>query len=376
MKIKYVLPKLLSLWDAGPIRGKRKAVLLIGKPGIGKTTVAEEFAKKLAKKLGRTYVNYRNDIAEEIIANRDKYLPLIDFRLTEIEPTDITGMLKEKNGYSRYIPFLWSIVASTGPSVLLLDEFLNIQRLDVKSVSYKLVHDRKAGWTTFHPDTFIIATGNLPEESSVSGELPPPLLDRFIKIEVDGANPDEWAKWMDKTFGDGWSKSVYAFLKRFETEHYINKTPSEPETLEQFPTQRSWTDLAVLESRGVVDDHLIKGLVGQEIGVRYSAWKRVKVDVNELINHPEKWNDLNFDSKYMATLMLASYIAKRMKKGKMGQVFPLIDVMARDSIEFVVITFTSIPKKKRISFAMKLFEYNREYGDKLMEILELKNSIL
>ena len=72
---------------------------------------------------------------------------------------------------------------------------------------------------------------------------------------------------MRRKFGDEWDIRTYAFLKRFESEGYLIKMPSEPETLEAFPTPRAWTTLSVLLYRKVNSDDLINGLVGSEVGM-------------------------------------------------------------------------------------------------------------
>ena len=106
------------------------------------------------------------------------------------------------------------------------------------AITPQLVLDKIAGFTAFHPDTLIIAAGNRPEDASIVRLIHNPLLNRFKVIRVTGATVDGWMHWMQARYGDNWDKRTYAFLKRFESEGYILKTPPEPEGLENFPTPR------------------------------------------------------------------------------------------------------------------------------------------
>ena len=239
MRISQLGKKLQEIYEAGAISSKgRASVLLLGPPGIGKSTGVQEFSEYMAKKLDKEFIDYSDDVADKILDSPDKYFVFNDFRLTEIEPSDLAGIPFRDNGAVKFAPLLWARCMSKVAGVLTLDEITNINRADMISASYKLVFDHKAGYTKFGNDVFIIACGNRPEHASVANMLPVPLIGRLIVLSVEAPKIDEWYSWMDSKYHDEWDKKCYAFLKRFEDEYYLLKLPRENETLEAHPEPR------------------------------------------------------------------------------------------------------------------------------------------
>jgi len=374
MNVSKLEDYLLRLYKAGAINHSRQAVLLLGPPGIGKSMTCWSLAKRIAKSLNKEFIDYNDDEAPNILAEPERYFVFVDFRLTECEPSDLLGIPRDVDGSSRYLPLLWARCLSKSAGLLLLDELTNVQRPDVITAAYKLIFDRKAGFVKFHEDVFIVACGNRPEHSAVATMLPTPLISRLNVIDVDPPSVDDWAEWMTKTYGDGWDKRCYAFLKRFEDENYLIKVPRATETLDPYPVPRTWTSLATLMAKGVQDKETIRGLVGYEVGTKFDAFLKVRVDINELINNPEVFHELEFDAKYMVSVMLASWISQHIKNT--AKVFPLIDEMSKEKREFLVLTCMSISRNNLVQFLRQLFTYNPMYKDVLSEIaIGLKEEI-
>ena len=83
MRIGELKQKLIKIYRAGMIERYRPAVLILGKPGIGKSYTVYEMAKELARMMNREFIDYSDDVAETILANPEKYFVFVDFRLTE-----------------------------------------------------------------------------------------------------------------------------------------------------------------------------------------------------------------------------------------------------------------------------------------------------
>ena len=362
--------------DSGPAEAGwagRKSVLVLGPPGVGKSLTAYSLGRRIAKTLGKTFIDYSDDVAERILSEPDKYFVFVDLRLTECEPSDLIGIPRTVDGATAYHPLLWAKCLSKCAGLLFLDEITNIQRPDVISASYKLLYDRKAGFTKFHPDVFVIAAGNTPEHSSVANLLPVPLIDRTIVVEIDPPRVRTWAKWMNKTYGEAWDRRVLAFLLRFEDEHYILKTPRVNETLENYPTPRSWTDVALLLHAGLNSDELFIGTLGKEVGQKFKAFLKVRVDLEELMSNPELFKLLDLDARYMTCVMLGNWLSKNIKKAK--KAFPLIDAMAEVSRDLLVLTVMSM-RRNLAKFFRMLFAYNKKYSLALNKVfLELRKEI-
>ncbi len=265
---------------------------------------------------------------------------------------------------------------SRAAGILFLDEITNISRPDVKSVTYKLLLDRKVGYIKFHPDVLVVAAGNPAEFSAIAEGFTAPQANRMIIMHLKQPTVDSWAAWNDKTFGaDGWDKVTYGFLKAFEADNYLLQVPRDPEVEHNFPSPRSWSILSTLLKRGIREYEVIEGLLGPEVAGKFRAFMSINVDIEELIREPEKWKDLvKLDAKYMACLMLANWIEKHRKD--IEKAFPLIDRMTGERHEYLVFTAKVLSSRVRVEFLQRLFRYNSNYQRILSDIaIVLKQKI-
>jgi len=268
------LPQLLSYMY---INGNYKpSILILGPPGIGKSDIIRQIAQEIAKSNKKTLIDYKDFIIKypdltPVIKEREDYRLLKkeipdtephnyfifhDMRLTEIEPADLLGIphvtqTGTRPMYSSYVPLGWAKIFSLYPGLLFLDELTNVRRDDVLAAAYKLLLDRAAGETRFHDGVIIIAAGNPPEYSAIARELPAPLINRMMVINVLPPTVDEWRDFMERVEREhkrGWYKRVYAFLKLKEIEGlastYFLPPPSIASTLEPYPSPRSWSNAA------------------------------------------------------------------------------------------------------------------------------------
>lgn len=220
----------------------------------------------------------------------------------------------------------------------------------------------------------VVAAGNRPEHSAVANLLPTPLVSRMIIVNVDTPTTDEWAEWMNETFQEKWDKRSYAFLKRFEGEGYLLKVPNKTETLDPYPTPRTWSTLSCLMDNGIKDDETIVGLVGYEVGQKFEAFLKVNVSLEEVLKSPSIFSNLTVDGKYMISIMLSTWIAKHIKD--ISNSLPLIDTMVEDSREFLILTCMGMHKSILINFLRNLFISRSNYKDMLAEIvISLKEEI-
>lgn len=353
------------------------SVLLLGPPGIGKSTAVLETAKEIAANSGKKFIDYDDSAAREILKDPEDYFLYVDFNLNDTEPSDLTGIPKETEIGMSYQPFLWARCLSKASGILFLDEFTNVQRLDVITASYKIVLDHRAGFTKFSDKVMVVAAGNSPEESSVANLLPSPLVGRFIVYKVELPTLEGWADWMDRNF-ENWDKRVLAYLMNFPDEFL--KPPPESETLTNFPAPRSWTKVArlILEiPQGFLKETII-GFLGPETGEKFSAFLEMRVpQIEELLRRPQIFKELDLEGKYLASVFLGSYLQKTMQesikeslkkdekieeaipliraiaKEKTEKVMPLIRVMMEEQKDFVVLSVISAGNRKQeISLAL------------------------
>ena len=331
----------------------RTTLMLWGKPGAGKTTGVNEAGERIAKTLGRKFVVYDDSVAEEILKNPDTYFVLHSLPEIEHEPVDFTGALRidQELGCAKFWPFLWMKVLQRCPGILFLDDHTNHPRDDIRSVAMKITNERRTGYQTLHDGVAIIAASNNPEYSVMARGLSWPEINRCAnEREVLEPTPDEWAAWMDEKYGERWDKRHYIFYKRFESENYLLKLPSEPEVTDNFPTPRSCTRCAVLSHYGMFSPEMF---LGAEIGQKLRAFLAISVDIEELVADPAKWDGLNIDSKYMAISMLASWLGQQ-KKDEYKRASELIDTMVETSKEYFALLCRSTKRSVLTNLLLRL----------------------
>jgi len=92
MRIDKLEPLLYKLYNAGKVNRHRKSILILGPPGTGKSLTVYRLAQRIAKNLGKKFVDYNDDLAQEILANPEEYFVYVDFLLNQCEPSDLIGI--------------------------------------------------------------------------------------------------------------------------------------------------------------------------------------------------------------------------------------------------------------------------------------------
>ena len=295
-------------------KGHRESILLLGPAGVGKSVMVKELAEELAEEQNREFIDYSDDVLDEILRNPDKYFVYCDIRLTEVEPADLIGIPREHNGYVTYRPLGWGRALSVCPGILFLDEITNVQRLDVQAAMYKLLLDRKVGFVKLHKDVLVVAAGNRPEDSALAVPLPAPAINRVLKLTIRPPKLEEWMEWMYRKYGNDWDQRVLGFLKKF-SQYFLQKP--EAETLDQFATPRKWTNLALISHKIPMDvlEAIVEGEVGKEAATHFMAFIKINIpELEEIIRHPEIYLKLDSEQRYFVIVQMSSFLMSEMRK--------------------------------------------------------------
>ena len=357
------------------LKGNRRSIILLGQPGIGKSETVRQLAQDLAQELNKEFIEIvDNDEAIKVLKEPEKYFVLIDIRLTQIEPVDLTGIPKDLDGEVTYKPFLWMKVLSKTAGILFLDEITNVQRPDMIAAMYQILLERKTNAIKFNDNVLVIAAGNTPEMSSIANALPAPLLNRVRVFYIRAPSIDEWKEYMNAQYGESWDKRVYSFLKR-RPELFIKI--SENETLEPYPTPRSWTMLAEVSKYFNCEDlkDIAIATVGVQAGSEFAIFASMKVpSIEELIKNPEIFDKLEIDQKYLVATQLADRLA---------QIADMYwnEIEQKSGIEIrtqtkIVIPMTCKYKGKVINELKTLYPLIKKIFEKDKEILVLVMSML
>ena len=189
--------------------GHHTPVMLWGPPGVGKSQMVAQIAARHS-------------------------VPVIDIRLSQMEPSDLRGIPFRANGNVVWaIPALLPNTERHGAEgILFLDE-INAAPPAVSAAAYQLILDRRLGEYQVPEHWAIFAAGNRQGDRGVTYTMPAPLANRFSHFEVD-TNLDDWVLW---AYRNGIDERIIAFL-RFRPELLFDFDPAHNPVA--FPSPRSW----------------------------------------------------------------------------------------------------------------------------------------
>src|SRR5574343_848616 len=205
-------------------RHSRKSLMIWGAPGIGKSQITQQYADELFPTRSKSQ-NILQQLELEaahpelpttdadVEAFKAKLLDqdtnLVDFRLSQVEPTDLRGIpvpvtfFVDKNNNVHLHPTqdeisslnlevrtqtVWAPPAMMNlpadwKGVLFLDEVNGAMPI-VQAAAYQLFLDRCIGELKIPDGAFIVAAGNRDGDGGVTFELATPLRDRMVHVEL------------------------------------------------------------------------------------------------------------------------------------------------------------------------------------------------
>lgn len=181
------------------------SVLILGHPGVGKSTMARELAQEFN-------------------------LPLIEIRLAHVDPSELVGVQMPDKDTRKLVWYVPEWVPVDKPAFVFLDEInAGVTKLH-QAAAYQIVLDRRAGAATFHPETKIMAAGNLEEDNAIVTPLSQALNNRFVHFQLE-PEVETWLEWAAKA---GISPLTRAFIHFRGLQALYNNTGEAA-----FPTPRS-----------------------------------------------------------------------------------------------------------------------------------------
>jgi hypothetical protein len=181
-----------------------RPVFIWGAPGIGKSSLVEQFANELG-------------------------LSCVSLLGSQLAPEDIIGVPQIINGKSTFCPP--RIIAQEKPYCLFLDE-LNACSQEVQKSFYSLIHDRRIGEYFLPEGSIVIGAGNRAQDNAIVKPMSSALINRMFHVELI-ASPRDWLEWAG-------ANGIHQYVLE-----YIGLRPDHlwrqpPKTEEPFSTPRSW----------------------------------------------------------------------------------------------------------------------------------------
>ncbi len=164
---------------------RRRATMLWGSRGVGKSSVVRQVAQHHG-------------------------VPLVDLRLTTIEPVDIRGAIyaDDTQGRTVWFPPEFLPDATRPEGILFLDELTAAdQRLQISA--YSLILDRRVGNYVLPDGWQVVAAGNAAWHGAVSHDMGTALADRMFHFNVQTAVD----AFLDYALAHDLAPEIMAFLK-------------------------------------------------------------------------------------------------------------------------------------------------------------------
>jgi MoxR-like ATPase len=133
------------------------STMIWGAPGIGKSSIVSQLAI-------------------------EHQLQFIDIRLSQLAPTDLRGLPVAEDGKSKWFPP--EFLPQSGKGILFLDE-INMAPPAMQGMAQQLILDRRVGSYTVPDGWFIWAAGNRKEDRAGVFDMPAPLGNRFLHLQVE-----------------------------------------------------------------------------------------------------------------------------------------------------------------------------------------------
>lgn len=319
--------------------------IFIGAPGIGKTEELRRYAEKVAKEKGRKFVDLRVEKDIDDVEHNYYYLRII---APHVFPEDLSIPNKTENGIILTSPKIIDILTrENAEGLVFIDEINNVQRSDQRVIFYALIQEGEIGWgTRLNDKIVIVAAGNTPEWSSDAVSLPNPLINRMVKITVEPPSIRSWVNYMD-THHPTYDRRTAAFLSSFPA--YFIKRPEE-EDLANFPTPRSWTNLAVRLNKEMDKEliySIVEGTIGSEASTYFLEFIKTQIpSFEDIIANPLLFKRLNISQQ----MMLIYEMAQRYTEFKEMGGEKVIDEWRNSNRDSILLLVSLVPKSKRVEY--------------------------
>ena len=181
------------------------SVMMWGAPGIGKSSIVQQLSGEFD-------------------------MGLKDVRLSQLAPSDLRGLPvpDQEERLSRWYPP--EFLPRSGAGILFLDE-LNMAPPTMQGIAQQLILDREVGSYSVPEGWYIWAAGNRKEDRASVFEMPSPVANRFIHLQVE----PEYEAFQSYALEAQLHEQVQAFLA-FRPELLFSMNSDAP----AWPSPRSW----------------------------------------------------------------------------------------------------------------------------------------
>jgi hypothetical protein len=269
--------------------------VLLGPPGIGKTSVVHAVAQRLER-------------------------PLQVLTPSIMEPTDFLGFPRpHPEGYLEFLPAKWALELPAN-AILFFDELTTAPPM-VQNALLRVTLERVIGEYRLPPGVAIIAAGNPAEHTATHFQVSLALQNRFAYLFLK-PSVEDFAVHFPALWGSGpvcaWRQMIASFIA--ENGRFLHLMPADSAKTQSWawPSPRSWEFAARLlaATQGRRD---IASCVGTESANAFVAWRsKRRAPSAEQLLAGAAWPNLPSDVLYGA-INIADYVTEQSRLGKLTQ---------------------------------------------------------
>lgn len=276
-------------------------------------------------------------------------MELIDFRLSQADPTDLLGFptLNEDRSRSHYAPPSTfplkedSIPVGKNGWLLFFDE-LPSAPMSVQAASYKIILDRMIGEHHLHPNVYIVAAGNLSTDKAIVNRMSTAMQSRMVHLELE-VSLDAFMNWGNINKVD---YRILSFLK-FKPELLYNFNPNHSDNT--FACSRTWFFLhKIIHKWETISSSklpVIAGTVGEGAAYEFFAFIEIMESLPSIEKILANPNSIEISNDPSILYAITGLIAHHAKETNIEKLMVMIE---RLSIEFQIICLQDVIKHNSV----------------------------
>ena len=329
-------------------KGSKISLLIKGAIGIGKSTLIREVAEEIANEMKLKFIDLSTitDLeAIEMLGNLDDKFLFWSVPLPNIDAVDFLGKLCEENGFVVWKPPIKiALFQKAKNGIIFLDELNMVSDQTVRHLAQRLLLDKELG-NVRNPNLMVISACNRASDTMHVEELGSRAKNRVCILEMTPYPIKEFAKFMQKKYGDAFEKKILGFILAYPM--YSQTLDEAEDILENFATRRSWEFLGRLlyDCRDLdVARQLARGCLGKDIAIKFVSFLEIKpIPPKDLIQKPELLETVKPEVAIYSVITLADSINKEIISLESAK--KLIDYLVKNNRSLLMMLWIALERK-------------------------------
>tara|TARA_Y100000310_G_scaffold333564_1_gene411370 strand:+ start:117 stop:1145 length:1029 start_codon:yes stop_codon:yes gene_type:complete len=314
------------------------------------------YDRKLPFMLWGTFGIGKSQIIKEMAKDMD--LNFVDVRISQLEPSDLRGLPKLDGDTTRWLSPDWLPKDKESKGILFFDE-INLAPPSIQASCYQLILDRQLGEYKLPDGWIILSAGNRIEDKANVFELPAPLSNRFLHLELNIPTIDDWTDWGFEN-GNDIDNRIISFLhfKPSRIHSFDNKNKDRA-----IATPRTWEYCSKLikdETDYNVLTTLSSSAIGEAVAIEFMGFLKLErqIDVEKLLENPESVKEIKeIDLKYSVLSTISEHFKKNKKPETLKKVIMVCSFMEAEFSVLLLRLIKAIDKNFFTKEAVKIKEF-------------------